>query len=130
MSEKLTRREREIMDVLLKVGEASVEAVRGELADAPSYSTVRTILGRLETKGQVRHREKGLRYVYAPVVSRARARKSAADRLVDVFYGGSLADAVTGLLGASKKSLTEDELNEIERAVQAARKGEGKGGSK
>jgi len=127
MNDKLTRREREIMDVLLELKEAGVEEVRGRLADPPSYSTVRTILGRLEAKGHVRHREKGLRYVYAPVVSQARARKSAVDRLVDVFFEGSLASAVSGLLGASRDRLTDDELAEIERAVAAAkRSGRGK----
>lgn len=128
MDEKLTRREREIMDALLMLKEAGVEEVRERLADPPSYSTVRTILGRLETKGHVRHREKGLRYVYAPVVSQARARRSAVNRLVDVFFDGSLASAVSGLIGASGDRLTERELEEIERAVAEARRSGRKGG--
>jgi len=127
MGDKLTRREREIMDVLLTVGEASVEEVRARLADPPSYSTVRTILARLEAKREVRHKEKGLRYVYSPVVTRAQARKTAIHRLVDVFYDGSLADAVTGLIGSSDERLSEEELAEIERAVAAARQTERKG---
>jgi len=128
MGDQLTRREREIMDILLKLKEAGVEQVRGRLADPPSYSTVRTLLGRLEVKGHVRHREKGLRYVYAPVVSRSQARRTAVDRLVDVFFDGSLSGAVSGLLGASRDRLTDEELEEIERAVAEARRGGRRGG--
>jgi predicted transcriptional regulator len=124
LSEKLTRREREIMDVLLTLDEAGVEEVRARLTDAPGYSTVRTLLGRLERKGHVKHREKGLRYVYAPTISRATARRSAVDRLVDVFFEGSFANAVAGLIGDRRSRLTKSELDEIERMIAAARKSE------
>ena len=128
MDPQLTRREREIMDVLLRVGEASVEEVRRQMSAPPSYSTVRTLLNRLEGKGHVRHLERGLRYVYSPVGSRARARKTAVERLVDVFYEGSLAKAVTGLLGSFDKPPSAAELKAIEQAIAEARKGERKRG--
>lgn len=130
MQEKLTRREREIMDILLMLGEASAEDVRSQLSSPPSYSTARAMLSRLEGKGFVRHKEKGLRYMYSPVVSRARARRSAIDRLVRVFYEGSLAKAVTGLVDASATELSNDELKAIEDAIAAARRGARKRGRK
>ena len=126
-TDKLSRREREIMDVLLKLEEAGVEEVRGRLTAPPSYSTVRTLLGRLERKGHVKHHEKGLRYVYAPAGSRAAARRSAVQRLVDVFFEGSFANAVAGLIGDRQSRLTATELDEIERMISAARR-TGRGG--
>ena len=121
MEFKLSRREREIMDIVLANGEVTVEEVRSQLIDPPSYSTARAMLSRLEAKGCVQHKEHGLRYIYSASISRREARASAAKRLVKVFYGGSLAKAVAGLVSAGGERLSEDELQEIEKAIANAR---------
>jgi predicted transcriptional regulator len=121
----LTRREREIMDVLLEIGrEAPAEEIRAKLPDPPGYSAIRAMLARLEQKGVVRHREKGLRYVYAPTAARSAARRSALQRLVRVFFEGSPRQAVTALLDAEDWSAEElDELaNRIERIQKERRR--------
>lgn len=109
----LTRRERQIMDVLYERGEASVGEVHSALPDAPSYSAVRALMRKLLDKGHASYREEGTRYVYRPVLAPTRARRSALDRVVNTFYGGSAAEAVVGLLGA-KSELTPEELARIE----------------
>lgn len=121
----LSRRERQIMDALLEAGEASAEEVRARLPEPPSNSAVRAMLARLEEKGQVRHREKGLRYVYRPAVSRQEARRSAISRLVRVFFDGSAAQAVSGLLDESADRLDDAELAELAAAVEEARRRRG-----
>src|SRR5512141_1129164 len=95
----LTKRERQIMDVLYRLGRATAAEIRDRLPGAPSDSTVRTQLRVLETKGHVRHDELGLRYVYMPTVPRHAARRSALKHLVDTFFGGSTEPAVVALLG-------------------------------
>jgi predicted transcriptional regulator len=119
MNEKLSRREREILDILLMEGSATAEEVRVRLTDPPSYSTARAMLARLEAKGLIRHKEHGLRYVYSPVISQAKARRSAVDRLVRVFYEGSLSKAVSGLVDS--KRLSDEDLDAIEEAIEQAR---------
>ena len=119
--EKLTRREREIMDVLFALGDgASVEDVRARLSDPPSYSAVRAMLVKLEAKGFVRHREEGLRYVYAPTKSRTSAQRSALHKLVRVFFGGSPRQTVTALL--KQESWTDDELDALRAEIEEVRK--------
>lgn len=117
----LTRRERQIMDVLLELGEASAEEVRERLPDPPSNSAVRTLLGKLEDKGAIHHSEKNLRYVYSPAVSRDEAQESALSRLVRVFFGGSAAQAVTGLLDRSVERLDDTELDRLAATIEAER---------
>ena len=104
------------MDVLYESGEASVGEVHGALPDAPSYSAVRALLRKLLDKGHAAYRNDRGRYVYRPVVARSRARRSALNRLVDTFFGGSAAAAVVGLLG-SKRQLSDDELTQIEAVL-------------
>ncbi|MGH9374453.1 MAG: BlaI/MecI/CopY family transcriptional regulator [Vicinamibacterales bacterium] len=119
--EKLSRREREIMDALFASPEgASAEDVRARLLDPPSYSAVRTMLVRLEDKGYVRHREEGLRYVYAPTTSRAAARRAALQQLVRVFFGGSPGETATTLL--KQEHWTDEELDQLQREIQRVRK--------
>jgi BlaI family transcriptional regulator, penicillinase repressor len=119
--EKLTRREREIMDALFAVEDgASAEEIRARLTDPPSYSAVRAMLVRLEAKGFVRHREEGLRYVYVPTRSRASARRTAIDKLVQVFFGGSPRETVTALI--RQESWTEDELETLQAEIEQVRK--------
>src|SRR4051794_20727904 len=95
----LTRRERQIMDILYRRGRATAADVMDELSGSPNYSTVRTQLRVLEEKGHVRHDEQGLRYVYAPAVPRHAARKSALRHLVDTFFDGSAEKVVAAVLG-------------------------------
>ena len=117
----LTRREREIMDALWELGdEASAEEIRERLPDPPGYSAIRALLARLEAKGVIRHKEKGLRYVYAPTTGRAAARRSALDRLVRVFFGGKPGEAVTAFLDAEDWSAAE--LDQIAQRIERMKK--------
>jgi len=118
----LTRRERQIMDVLYRLGRATAGEILEALPAAPSYSTVRTQLRVLETKGHVRHEEHGLRYVYMPTVPRHSARKSALRHLVQTFFDGSHANVVAALLGGEAARLSNEELERIEELVRSARK--------
>src|SRR5436190_15967687 len=95
----LTRRERQIMDILFRRGRATASDVMADLPGEPSSSTVRTQLRVLEEKGHVRHEEEGLRFVYIPAVARHTARKSALRHLLDTFFDGSTEKAVAALLG-------------------------------
>jgi len=122
----LSRRERQIMDILFRRGRATAAEVMEELPGEPSYSTVRTQLRVLEEKGHVRHEEDGLRYVYVPVVARHTARKSALRHLVETFFDGSAEKAVAALLGGEGSRLSEDELNRIADLVAKTRKEGGK----
>ena len=125
----LSRRERQIMDVLFRHGRAPASIVRRELPGDPASSTVRTQLRILEQKGHVRHEEEGLRYVYRPVTPRRAARRSALRHLVETFFDGSAEQAVAALLGGEARHLTESELDRIARIVsdaQAAQRGAGR----
>ena len=118
----LTRRERQIMDILYRRGRATAGEVMADLPGGPSYSTVRTQLRVLESKGHVRHQEEGLRYVYMPAVPRHTARKSALRHLVDTFFDGSTEKVVGALLGGEGTRLSEEELQRIAELVAKAKK--------
>lgn len=119
---KLTRREREIMDALFALGDrATAEDIRAQLLEPPSYSAVRAMLVKLETKGFVRHREEGLRYVYTPTKSRASAQRNALQKIVRVFFGGSPGQTVTALL--KQETWTDDELDVLRTEIENVRKG-------
>ena len=118
----LSRRERQIMDILYRRGRATAGEVMEELPGEPSYSTVRAQLRVLEDKGHVTHEEEGLRYVYAPAVPRHAARKSALRHLVDTFFDGSTEKAVSALLGGEAARLTGEELERIAAMIAKARK--------
>jgi predicted transcriptional regulator len=118
--EKLPRREREILEVLFASPDyISVEDIRERLTDAPSYSAVRAMLAKLENKGVVKHREEGLRYVYAPAITRATARRAAMQQLVKVFFGGSPAQTASALL--KQESWTDDELDALSAEIAKVR---------
>ena len=119
----LTRRERQIMDILFRRGRATAAEVMEELPGEPSYSTVRTQLRVLEEKGHVRHEEDGVRFVYIPAVARHTARKSALRHLVETFFDGSSEKAVAALLGGEGSKLTDDQLDRIADLIAKARKG-------
>jgi predicted transcriptional regulator len=119
--ELLSRRERQIMDVLYARGSASVAEIREALPDPPSYSAVRALLRILVDKGHARHEPQGPRYVYYPQVSREKARRSALTRLVSTFFDGSAAQAAAALIGSG--SLSKDEVARLSDMLDRARKG-------
>ena len=118
----LTRRERQIMDVLYRRGRATAAEVMADLPGEPNSSTVRTQLRVLEDKGHVRHEEEGLRYIYAPAVPRHAARKSALKHLVETFFDGSAEQVVAAVLGGEASHLSDDDLKRIAALVADARK--------
>lgn len=121
-SEALTKRERQIMDILYKLEQATVGEVLAELPNQPHYSTVRAQLRILEQKGHVRHEEQGLRYVYFPVVPRDVARRSALRHLVDTFFDGSVEKVVTALLGGEVRAPSPAELKRLRQMVARVKK--------
>lgn len=121
-ADSLSRRERQIMDILHRVRRATVAEVRDELARAPSYSAVRTLLRILEHKGHVRHVAEGPRYVYMPVASGVVERRSALRHLVYTFFDGSTEAAMLALLESSDGTLSRKRLDELGRRIAAARR--------
>ena len=117
----LTKRERQIMDRLYRLGRATASEVLEGLPGAPSYSTVRTQLRVLEVKGHVRHEAQGLRYIYMPTVARHSARRSALKHLVETFFDGSNAKIVAALLGGEASKVTDEDLDRILELVRSAR---------
>ena len=116
----LSRREREVMDVLYRLGEATVAEVMEELVDPPTYSAVRSVVRILENKGHIAHREDGPRYVYAPAVKREKARRAALDQLVDTFFEGSSEQALVALLRRSDLDMSESQIERLAKAVRKA----------
>jgi predicted transcriptional regulator len=117
----LSRRERQIMDVLFTRGRATGQEIQEGLPDKPNYSSVRTILRVLERKGYVRHIEEGLRYVYEPTVAREAASRSALQRIIRTFFDGSAKEAAAALLDPSVFHLSDEELSELGRIVDRAK---------
>ena len=118
----LSRRERQIMDVLYARGEATAAEVMDKVPDPPSYSAVRALLNVLERKGHVRHEQRGQRYVFMPTIAREKARRSALQRLVQTFFDGSTEQAVAALLDMSASKLSAAELGRLKRLIEQARK--------
>ena len=118
----LSRRERQIMDVMYSRGTATVQEVVQAIPDPPSYSAVRAMLRVLEEKGHVRHREEGPRYIYLPTVPRDEASRSALRQLVRTFFDGSAEQAAAALLDMSGSDLSEQELDRLSDAIEQARK--------
>lgn len=122
MLDSLSRRERQILDILYQRSRASAQEVREALPESPSYSAVRALLRILEEKGHIRHEEDGAKYVYLPVVSRTRVRKSALNRVVDTFFEGSAEQVMAALLDPGSRKLSPDELDRIAKLIEQARK--------
>lgn len=120
----LSRREREIMDIVFRRGRAGVLEVLEDMSSPPSYSAVRATLRILEDKGHLKHEQQGQRYVFLSTVPVERARESALDRLVTTYFGGSPEQAIVALLDVSKDELDPERLARIERRIANARKGE------
>lgn len=119
---ELSRRKRQIMDAVYAKGQADVQDVLTAMADPPSYSSVRTMMNVLAEEGHLVFKKDGRRHVYAPVQPRAKAASTAARRMLSTFFGGSVTQAVAGLLGATGRDLSATELDELARLVRDARK--------
>jgi predicted transcriptional regulator len=120
-TEKLTRREREIMNALFALGNrASAEQIRARLSDPPSDSSVRVMLARLEKKGLLKHQQDGLKYVYSATTSKALAKRTALQQYVHTFFGGSVAEMLTSLV--AEGSWTDDELTALKAEIDRVRK--------
>ncbi|MGH9238898.1 MAG: BlaI/MecI/CopY family transcriptional regulator [Vicinamibacterales bacterium] len=125
-ADSLGRRERQIVEAVYRLGRATVAEVRAELADPPSYSSVRAMLNILENKGHLRHVTDGLRYVYMPVVAPADASRSALAHVVRTFFGGSTAEAASALFDLPDRKNSRQELEQLSRLVKDALKKEGR----
>lgn len=121
----LSRRERQIMDVIYERGRATAAEVRGAIADAPSDSAVRTLLRILEQKGHLRHEKDGVRFVYLPRTSPDTARKTAMSHVVKTFFGGSAAGAAAALLDMNSGEISAEDLDRLEKLIEQAKR-EGK----
>jgi predicted transcriptional regulator len=120
--ETLSRREREMMNIIFRQGRATASEVMEGMADPPSYSAVRATLRVLEQKGHVRHQHDGARYVYTPTVNRDKARQSALDQVLTTFFDGSAASVVATLLERSKDKMSAEELDRLSALIDEARK--------
>ena len=118
----LSRRESQIMDIVYRLGEASVSDVVARMPDPPAYNSIRVTLGILEKKGYVRHRQDGQRYIYRPVVSPEKATESAVSHLLKTFFGGSPSKAILTLLDMSSERLSEEDLDQLAQWIEHARK--------
>jgi BlaI family transcriptional regulator, penicillinase repressor len=118
----LSRRERQIMDVLHAQREATAAEILTALPDPPSYSAVRALLRILEEKGHIKHRKDGARYVYLPRVSREKASRSALKRVVSTFFQGSVTQAMAALLDNTDSKLTDADLKKLEELIHQAKK--------
>lgn len=118
----LSRRERQILDVLYKTGRATAAEVQEAMPAAPSYSAVRTLLRILEDKGHVRHEQDGSRYVYLPIVARDAAKRSALRHLLNTFFEGSTTQAIAALLDEDSSRLSNADWDRLNAAIKRARK--------
>ena len=117
----LSNRERQIMDILYRFGQATAAEVQSHLPDPPSYSAVRATLRILEEKGHVQHQHDGPRYVFRPAVAREKAKRSAVRHLIRTFFNGSAEQAVTTLLDESSSKLSSEELDRLTELIEKAR---------
>ena len=120
---RLSRRERQIMDILYRLGQASAAEVLDAIADPPSYSAIRALLRILEEKGQVRHTRDGARYVFAPAEPRSQVAHSALSQVVQNFFGGNVEQVVASLISDKEARLSEDELDRLSQLIDQAREG-------
>ena len=119
---ELGRRERQIVETVVKLGEASVADVRKNLVDAPSYSAVRAMLGLLVEKKWLKFRQDGKRYLYRPAAGKEKSQKKAISRLLETFFAGSRTDALAALLDSSASEMTDDEYQRMAKMIEQARK--------
>ncbi|HEX9001378.1 MAG TPA: BlaI/MecI/CopY family transcriptional regulator [Blastocatellia bacterium] len=118
----LSRRERQIMDIIYQRGQATAAEVQEDMPDPPSYSAVRAMLRLLEEKGYLKHEQDGPRYLFKPTLAREKARKSALKQMLETFFDGSTEQAVAALLNLSKPKLSQDELDRLSLMIETAKK--------
>jgi BlaI family penicillinase repressor len=118
----VSRRERQILDVLYARGKATAAEIQAAIPDSPSYSAIRALLRILEEKGHIRHESDGPRYVFLPSVGKTKARKNAIRHMLETFFDNSAGDAVAALLDASSAKLKPEELDRLEALIEKARK--------
>ena len=118
----LSRRQRQIMDILFRDGECTAEEIRERLPNPPSNSAVRAMLATLKDKGHVKSREENFRYVYSATMEADTAQKTAMDRLINTFFGGSSVAAVNALLGMQSDNISKKELDELGAIIEKAKK--------
>ena len=123
---QLSRRERQIMDILYKLGSGSVSDVREALPDPPSYSSVRALLGILKDKGYVSYKKQGRGYMYKPKVSRSDASRTMLKHVVQTFFDDSIENVVATLMNISGEDLSDEEYDRLKRLIEQKRKPEGK----
>lgn len=121
-SADLSRRERQVLDVLYRLGRATCAEIQKAMTDPPSYSAVRTFLRIMEEKKIVRHEQDGARYVYIPVLEKERASRSAMRHLLNTFFGGSVTQAISALLDEESKNLSEEDRHRLKAIIERARK--------
>ena len=119
---QLSRRERQIMDIIYELDEATAQQVMERLPEPPGYSAVRALLRKLVDKGQLAYREQGAKYVYYPLVGHEKAGHNAITRLIRTFYDGSAGQAVNAMLGMSLKDISQEELDQIEGMIREAKR--------
>lgn len=122
LHESLSRRERQIMEIVYRLGRATANEVLNNMPDPPSYSTVRALLRVLEEKSHLRHEQDGPRYVYLPTISRDKARQSALQGLLRNFFDNSHEQMIAALLGDPASGLTDEELDRLARMIEKAQK--------
>ena len=121
-NEGLSRRERQILDVIYRLGKASAADIREELPDPPTYTAVRTLLGILQEKGHVKFQSDGTRYIYEPVVPREEMAKSVMDGVLQTFFGGSIERVVSTLIDSEESNVTPEQLDRLAEIIAEARK--------
>ncbi len=119
--QQLGRRERQILDIVFRLGEASVGGVRAEMPDPPAYDSVRTMIRVLERKGFLKHRREGTKYVYCPTKSREKVSRSAIAHLMKTFFAGSATDAMAAMLDVAAEEITENDLDRMTQLIDEAR---------
>ena len=117
-----SRREKEMMDIVYRLGQATAAEVREQMSAPPSYSSVRSTLSGLERKGHLRHQFDGNRYIYSPTLQREAARLSALEHLLSTFFDGSAAEVVAALIESKRSDLTPEELEELSQLIEKTRK--------
>jgi BlaI family penicillinase repressor len=122
IDEQLSRRERQIMEIIYRRGQATAAEVMENLPNPPSYSAVRAMLRLLEQKGYVRHDQDGPRYVFKPIVAREKARRSALKQMLHTFFDGSTGEAVAALLDLSRRRMSKEELDQLSQLIEEAKK--------
>lgn len=121
-AEGLSRRERQILDTIYRLGKASAAEIREALPDPPTYTAVRTHLGILQEKGHVKFESDGTRYIYEPVVPREEMAKSVMDGVLQTFFGGSIERVVSTLIDSEESAITPEQLDRIAQIIEEARK--------